>query len=790
MATKQHHFLLTVFLIIVVCANLFNVGSVRADGETPTEPPAPTQVETEPTEAPTEVPTELPVEEIPILAEATLVPEEPTATPIAEILTQVPEGTEVVILDEEGDSVPLASEEAAEIVEVVDPMWCPEGVLPGGAGCTTNFVSISALITNMVSTTSNYMQNGVIYFTSNPGTGTFNLNPTTLSGGDFETLNDFNLTLQGGWNGDTGAPIFSGQTNFGTSPVTIGTAVNPWVGNITLNDITFTGASQASLTIYTSTGDITLNNVDVNNQGNGRNTALLSTSSGDITVTDGTFDGNGTNSGGFSASTITGSITVSDSSFTDNKIGSGTSDGAILSASTVTLTNVGATNNDGDGITINNASVVTLNNVVATSNGTDPAGPGNNDGSGVLVNGPVGTNLFVNGGSFSSNKEYGIEVGDPANTTIYIVTSPTCTGNLLGCSNDIFVTDNTAPSLTPNISGTVGSSSWYTSDVAVSWSVSDPESGISTSTGCTDSNLTSDTAGITLTCSAINNVGLSNSVSVTIKIDKNAPVLSLPSNITTTATDPSGAVVNYAASATDDLDPSVFAVCAPASSSTFSPGTTTVNCSAADEAGNSSTGSFLVTVTASLATATFTPTSTPTTPISTPTAPTNTTGSSTSGSNSSAGVVPVTGELIDLNCDSVFSAFGIQLSFINLCDQQTTIKGVTAGSLPDQLPNGFTFVTGLNVQILNNGQALANLPDASGIQLDFPTPGGADEQFAVLHWNGSAWVEITQTTSEDKVSALLDANAANELYQIESDDSEFHKVLTTEKTGTFVLVKQ
>ncbi len=494
MATKQHRFILTLFLIIILCANLFNVGSVHADGETPTEPPAPTQVETDPpaeppTEVSTESPTEVPLEETPVPSESTPVPEEETATPIAEILTQVPESTEVVVLDENGDSVPLASEEAAEIVEVVDPMWCPEGVLPGGPGCTTNFASISALITNMVTATNNYAQNGVIYFTSNPGSGTFNLNPTTLPGGDYETLNDFNLTLQGGWNGlnDGAGFTLSGQTNFGTSPITIGTSVNPWVGNITLNDITFTGASQTSLTVYTTTGNITLNNVDVNNQGNGNNTALLNTSSGDITVTNGTFDGNGTNSSGFSATTM-GSITISDSSFTENKVGSGTRDGATLSGSTVTLTNVTATNNDGDGITINNASVVTLNNVVATNNGTNPPGPVPNDGSGVVVNGPAGTNVFINGGSFSSNQEYGIEVGDPATTTIYVGTTPTCTANIYGCSNDTFVVDGTAPVITPNISGTLGSGGWYTSDVSVSWDVEDPETGISSSTGCSASN--------------------------------------------------------------------------------------------------------------------------------------------------------------------------------------------------------------------------------------------------------------------------------------------------------------
>jgi hypothetical protein len=42
---------------------------------------------------------------------------EASATPIAEILTQIPESTEVVVIDENGTPVPLASVDAAEIME-------------------------------------------------------------------------------------------------------------------------------------------------------------------------------------------------------------------------------------------------------------------------------------------------------------------------------------------------------------------------------------------------------------------------------------------------------------------------------------------------------------------------------------------------------------------------------------------------------------------------------------------------------------------------------------------------
>ena len=55
----------------------------------------------------------------------------------------IPEGTDVVVLDENGNALPLASTEAAEIIATGDPMWCPDGVAPGGAGCTGGSVTIS-----------------------------------------------------------------------------------------------------------------------------------------------------------------------------------------------------------------------------------------------------------------------------------------------------------------------------------------------------------------------------------------------------------------------------------------------------------------------------------------------------------------------------------------------------------------------------------------------------------------------------------------------------------------------
>ncbi len=605
MAARKQHSFFAFFLILVLCVNLLNVQTVHADGETPTEPPVATEVVTE---EPADQPTEPPVESTPESVEATPLPEESTpepveteatATPVADILTQVPESTEVVVLDENGNSVPLATEEAAEITEMFDPMWCPAGVLPGGAGCSQNFASISLLINSMISNTTNYDANGIIYFAATTGSQTtgasLSLTNTTLGGGDFNTLNDFNLTLQGGWNGQNGGnATFTGTTNFGTNAVTVGTSGNPWIGNITLNNFSFNGVSSTNaVTVYTTSGDITLSNVDVAQQSGEDYAAFLNSTSGDITIQNGSsFDGDNTGSDesrGVSATTSTGSITISDTTFAQSSQNGGSYDGATLSAPTVTLTNVSSSSNDGDGITINNATLVTLNNVNASNNGSS------NTGSGVIINGPSGTNVFVDGGTFSNNEDYGIQVGNTNNVTIYVQSTPTCTGNDQGCSNDTFVqADSTPPVITKTVTGTTGANGWYIGNVTVDWTVTDPESSF-TMTGCVDTTISTDTAETTLSCSATS-VGGTSSDSVTIKLDKIAPSLSLPSNIVQEATSLNGADVTYVASVNDNLDLSVTISCSPASGSIFPLGTTTVNCSSTDAAGNNANGSFNVTV--------------------------------------------------------------------------------------------------------------------------------------------------------------------------------------------------
>ncbi|WP_165821307.1 Ig-like domain-containing protein [Nocardioides gansuensis] len=79
--------------------------------------------------------------------------------------------------------------------------------------------------------------------------------------------------------------------------------------------------------------------------------------------------------------------------------------------------------------------------------------------------------------------------------------------------------------------------------------------------------------------------------------DTTPPTLTLPDPVTAAATSPEGTAVRYTALATDNEDPAPAVDCTPASSTVFPLGETTVNCVATDAAGNTSTGSFTVTVT-------------------------------------------------------------------------------------------------------------------------------------------------------------------------------------------------
>ena len=77
-------------------------------------------------------------------------------------------------------------------------------------------------------------------------------------------------------------------------------------------------------------------------------------------------------------------------------------------------------------------------------------------------------------------------------------------------------------------------------------------------------------------------------------MDSTPPVITAPAVIVVDASSPSGAVVAYSVSASDEIDGPVPVACAPPSGSMFPIGTTMVTCTAVDPAGNEASASFTV----------------------------------------------------------------------------------------------------------------------------------------------------------------------------------------------------
>ena len=661
MKTKTQLTAWTIFLIFVLCLSLINVNPVLADDAPPTEPPTATEEVTEPpTEEATPIPefiTETPVstEEPPVTEEQVPSSEEP---PASELLAELPENTELVVLDENGDRVLLASQEAAVILEEADPMWCPQGILPNGVGCTTN-LTITQLLTLMrTNAGGQFSTNGVIYF-ERSGLTTYNqafiLDDSASSlGASYNTLRAFNITLRGGWNGGATNTFHATQSsqfdNNNNAIVRTGSSGNPWIGSVTLQDIFVqdnTTSNNPSIAVYTTNGSVTLNDVDTDDIGNstainvvvsgtgsvsmtdvdvsnGTNgsgitvttnsgnifladvdvtnqedgyTTNLQSQSGNITITNGisngsSFVGNNDNMG-FSATTTTGSITITGASGGGNQItfndasgpGGTNYNGAMLSAAAVTLTQVTANNNDLNGIQISNANTITLNNVISTNNGTSVTGP--DIGSGLRVFGTGSTIVNINGGTFSNNERYGIEI---SNGTANIISAPAMTGNGEG---NLLIIDNTAPTITPNINCSLpGNAGWCRGTITITWTVTETQSAVNTN-GCGSTTINTNTSatGTTLTCSATSTGGTSSN-SITVFRDGTNPTISAAATIPPNGNGWYNGNVTIHFTCGDGL--SGIATC-PADQLLTASGTSTAQ-TAIDQAGNTSAPSNTVSV--------------------------------------------------------------------------------------------------------------------------------------------------------------------------------------------------
>ena len=239
-------------------------------------------------------------------------------------------------------------------------------------------------------------------------------------------------------------------------------------------------------------------------------------------------------------------------------------------------------------VTVQDTTAPTLNlsNVTAEATGPSGAAVTYSASASDLVDGSITPSCSPASGSIF-----------PLGTTTVNCSASDAAGNTSNASFSVSVVDTTPPTVTVPANMTVEATGPSGAVANFSASASDTVDGPLAATCTPASGSTFPLGTTTVNCSATDAAGNTGNATFTVKVqDTTAPTLTLPANMTVSATSAAGAAVTFSASATDIVDGSVAVSCTPASGSTFAPGTTTVTCSATDAAGNTASGSFTVTV--------------------------------------------------------------------------------------------------------------------------------------------------------------------------------------------------
>jgi hypothetical protein len=197
----------------------------------------------------------------------------------------------------------------------------------------------------------------------------------------------------------------------------------------------------------------------------------------------------------------------------------------------------------------------------------------------------------------------------PDSGSIFAITTSTvhCTasdGNGHSSSVDFSVTvrDTTPPTInSASVPSDIFADATSPGGAAVGFATpSATDLGAPASVGCSPTSGSTFAVGTTtVTCTANDGRGNTSQAQFHVSIapfDATAPIITVPADITTEATNGSGTTVNYSFSATDPDDAVLSQSCSPSSGSTFGLGTTTVNCTATDHHSNTANKSFKVTV--------------------------------------------------------------------------------------------------------------------------------------------------------------------------------------------------
>jgi hypothetical protein len=138
-------------------------------------------------------------------------------------------------------------------------------------GCTGSFTSFSDLLIELQklqadNITPIYQGAGTIFVEQGNYAGSETA--IVLDSNDLSNISGSDLTVQGGWNTTNNTIDTTSSSNFNV-PITIGSSSNPWVGTLTINNISISGVNnQTGLTLNTD-GDINLNQVEVTNSQSG-----------------------------------------------------------------------------------------------------------------------------------------------------------------------------------------------------------------------------------------------------------------------------------------------------------------------------------------------------------------------------------------------------------------------------------------------------------------------------------------------------------------------------------------
>jgi Tol biopolymer transport system component len=122
----------------------------------------------------------------------------------------------------------------------------------------------------------------------------------------------------------------------------------------------------------------------------------------------------------------------------------------------------------------------------------------------------------------SGTAEVWVMTADGSNATKLTAAAGGLGNNAVPDWQPLLPPDSTPPVITKTITGTAGANGWYTSEVTVSWNVTDPDSPITILSGCGADGFSTDTTGSTSSCVA-SSAGGSATDSVTVKLDRTPP---------------------------------------------------------------------------------------------------------------------------------------------------------------------------------------------------------------------------------------------------------------------------